>query len=247
MSAVNRLFNRLVCALGFLTTLPTGRTPRFDAMGMIAFFPVVGIVIGMLVAVADMIFSRFFPAPVTGLLDVVVWAILTGALHLDGLGDSADGIFSHRPREKALAIMKDSRIGAMGMIVVGCVLALKWACLTELNASRHLILIMVPAYARSATIFAIGQLPYGRPDGGTGHGLFEKPLTGADYSGLAIPVGLSFLLGWRALVLNLAFVMVTAGLIGFYRKKMGCVTGDMLGAMTEILEAALLLMAVACV
>ncbi|MBI9085121.1 MAG: adenosylcobinamide-GDP ribazoletransferase [Desulfobacterales bacterium] len=241
MRSINRMLDRLICALGFLTILPLGRTARFDAMGMIAFFPVVGIIIGALVSSADMVFSLVFPAPVAGLLDVILLAALTGALHIDGLGDSADGIFSHRPREKALAIMKDSRVGAMGMVVVGCVLALKWSCLTGLDAHRHLIIIVVPAYARSAMIFAIGRLPYGRPDGGTGHGLFEKPLKMGDYAGLAIPVGLSLFLGWQGLLLNLAFITMTMGLIAFYRKKMGCVTGDMLGAMTEILEATLLL------
>ena len=245
MGAINRTLDRLICALGFLTTLPLGGTPRFDAMGMIAFFPVVGLIIGSLVSSADMVFSLVFPAPVAGLLDVILLAVLTGALHLDGLGDSADGIFSHRSCEKALAIMKDSRIGAMGMIVVGSVLALKWACLSGLGTHRHLIIILVPAYARSAMIFAISRLSYGRPDGGTGHGLFERSLKGADYLGAAIPVGLSFFLGWQGLALNLAFVATTMGMIGFYRKKMGCVTGDMLGAMTEILEAALLLTAVA--
>ena len=178
-------------------------------------------------------------------LDVIFLAVFTGALHLDGLGDTADGMFSHRSREKALAIMKDSRVGAMGLVAVIFGLALKWGGLSALGDHRSLILIIVPAYARAGMMFGIRYLPYGRPEGGTGHDFFGNPLKWSDFWALLVPVVLSLALGATGLVLALGFAAVTAGLLIFYKKQMGCVTGDMLGAMTEVTEAALFLLAAA--
>jgi adenosylcobinamide-GDP ribazoletransferase len=238
---LNRTLDRLVSALQFLTILPLGQTARFEPMGMIAFFPVVGVVLGTLVSAADLFFLQLWPKPVAALLDVILLAALTGALHLDGLGDTADGLFSHRSRQRVMEIMKDSRVGAMGMIAVVLMLLVKWAGLGALESHRHLAIILVPAYARAAMIFGIRCLDYGRPEGGTGLSLFQRPLENKDFLWVVIPVGLSLFMGWQGLWLNLVFALSTAVIIGFYRKQLGCITGDMLGAMTETLEAILFL------
>jgi adenosylcobinamide-GDP ribazoletransferase len=118
-----------------------------------------------------------WPPLVAGVLDVVLLAAITGALHLDGLADAADGLYGHREREKALAIMKDSRVGAMGLVVVACVLLVKAAGLGSVDQGRFLALMIVPAYARSAMIFGMRFLPYARGKEGTGSPFFETPLS----------------------------------------------------------------------
>jgi adenosylcobinamide-GDP ribazoletransferase len=231
----------LFSAIRFITIVPVGRSDLFEPKNLIPFFPVVGLLIGVALALFDQLVLRVWPAPAAAVLDVVFLVVMTGAFHLDGLGDAADGLFSHRPREKALLIMKDSRVGIMGLVAVVCVLALKWAGLAHLGEQRMLALIVVPALARAGMIFGIRFLPYGRPEGGTGHSFFDEPLELKAFIWLLVPVGLSLLMGWRGILLILVFGGLTAATLLFYRRQMACVTGDMLGAMTEVSEAVLFL------
>ncbi len=233
---------RLIAAVQFITILPAGRNAVYDPVGMIPYFPVVGLLVGAILAAVDAAATALFPAPAAAMIDVLALAVLTGALHIDGLGDTADGLFGHHERPRALEIMKDSRVGAMGLTAVWLGLALKWTGIWGLDAHRSLFLLLVPAYARAGMIFAIRFLPYGRPEGGTAHPLFSGPLAPRAFGWLVLPVGMSLLAGTGAIGLNLGFAAVTAAMILFYRKRMGVVTGDMLGAMVEITEAALFLL-----
>lgn len=230
-----------IAAVRFITVLPVGRAGTYDPRGMIPYFPVVGLLLGGIISVFDRLMTGFWSQPVVSLLDVILLVCLTGALHLDGLGDAADGLYGNRPREKALEIMKDSRIGVMGLIAIVCGLAVKWAGISEIGEHRHLLLIIIPAYARGGMVFAIRFLDYVRPKDGIGRDLFDEPLRVSDFCGIIIPVGLSIIVGWNAVILNVAFIILTAALIGFYKKRIGGVTGDMLGATTEILESFLFL------
>lgn len=233
---------RLIASLQFLTILPVGKTAVYEPVGMIPFFPVAGLIIGILLSFFDHIMLKLWPQPVVAVLDVVFLAVITAALHLDGLGDTADGLFGHRKKEKALEIMKDSRIGVMGLVAIVCGLAVKWGGLMNLNEHRALLLVLVPAYARGSMLFGIFFLDYGRPAGGTGHDFFEKPMTLSSFYWLLVPIALSCFLGWETIWLNLIFTAVTTVIIFYYKKRMGCITGDMLGAMTEIAESVLFLL-----
>lgn len=219
-----------------------GKAGSFDPQKMLPFFPAVGILIGLGVAIFDRIALNFWNEPVVALLDVALLAMVTGAFHLDGLGDTADGLFSHRSKESALAIMKDSRLGTMGMVAIVFGLALKWAGITGLADDRSLVLIMVPAYARGGVLFGFRYLKYGRPGGGIGLEFFQKALPKSAFWGLGLSVILSCTLGWKGLWLNLAFGVITASILWYYQKRLGCVTGDMLGAMIETTESALFLL-----
>lgn len=232
----------LIAALQFITILPLGRAKTYDPPKMIPYFPLVGALLGLLVALFDSLVMRLWTPPLAALLDVILLAVLTGAFHLDGLGDTADGLFSPRSKDRALEIMKDSRIGVMGLVAIVFTLALKWGGILNLDGHRSLLLIIVPAYARAGILFGMQLLDYGRTDG-TGLPFFKEKLSWANHWGLLIPVGLSILLGWKAIWLNLMFAVIVTAIVVFYRKRMGCITGDMLGAMTEVTEAGLLLIA----
>lgn len=232
---------KLISAIQFLTILPAGKPKIFDAKGMIPFFPLVGIILGLMVAIFDRLALMLWPEQVVAVLEVIFLVVLTGAFHLDGLGDTADGLFGHRPKEKALAIMKDSRIGVMGLVAIVCVLAIKWGGVMGLDAHRSLLIIIIPAYARGGILFGIKFLKYGRPEG-TGHAFFGETLKLSTFWGLLIPLCISIFLGWTGLWLNFVFVIITAAILLYYKRRIGCITGDMLGAMTETLEAVLFLM-----
>jgi adenosylcobinamide-GDP ribazoletransferase len=104
-----------------------------------------------------------------------------------------------------------------------------------------ILLIVVPAYARAGILFGMRYLPYGRADG-LGKPFFQNTLSLKHFWGLVFPVGLSLLLGLKAIGLNLAFAIIIGMILLFYKKRVGCITGDMLGAMVEITEAGLFLM-----
>ena len=231
-----------IAAIQFITIIPVGRADSFEPPKIIPYFPVVGLFLGILTALCDQLSIALWSRPVASLLDILFLALLTGAFHLDGLGDSADGLLGQRSKEKALTIMKDSRLGTMGLVTIVFTLALKWAGIAGLDANRVLLLIIVPAYARAGMLFGIRFLEYGRPGGGTGADFFKSKLEWTAFWGLAAPVLLSVFLGWTAVYLNLSFVALTAVLIWYYKRRVGCITGDMLGAMAEILEAGLFLL-----
>jgi len=229
----------LAAALQFITILPVGRTARYKPREMIAYFPVTGLLLGMILALFDALAGRAWSPATVAVLDTILLIVLTGALHLDGLGDTADGLLGHRPREKALAIMKDSRIGAMGLVAITGCLAMKGAGIGGLTENRFLFLMLVPAWSRSGMLFGIKYLPYGRPGGGTGQALFTEPLKWQDFRWLLPLFVLTLLTGRQGIGLLLTFLILTTVLIGYFGKRMGCITGDMLGCMTEVLEACL--------
>jgi adenosylcobinamide-GDP ribazoletransferase len=234
-----RKMKNLISAIQFITRIPVGRPGTFEPAGMIQFFPLVGLIIGVLLAAFDHVAARIWSGPMVAILDGVFLVWITGAFHLDGLGDTADGLYGQRPREKALMIMKDSRIGAMALVTVVSALAIKWGAIADLDRHRALLLVIVPAYARGSMLFGFRFLAYGRPDGGTGHPFFEQRLVLADFWGLIIPLALSIFAGLRGMVVSIVFIVVVAAVLHYYKRRMGCITGDMLGAMTEITEAAL--------
>ena len=230
----------LISALQFMPILPLGKARAFDPQKMVPYFPLVGLLLGVLVALFDSLVIRFWAPPVAALLDVILLAVLTAAFHIDGLGDTADGLLGPRSRDKALEIMKDSRLGTMGLVAIMFGLALKWGGIASLEAHRSLLLIMVPAYARAGILFGMWYLPYGRTDG-TGTPFFSEKISLKHFWGLLFPIGLSLTLGLRAIWLNIAFVIILGMILLFYKKRMECITGDMLGAMVEITEAGLFL------
>ena len=230
-----------IAAIQFLTILPLGPQGTYAPRAMIPWFPVVGLLLGVVLAFFDMLVSNLWAPSAAAVLDVILLMALTGALHLDGLGDTADGLYGHRPQAHALEIMKDSRIGAMALVTVVAALMMKWSGLAGVAQHRFLVLALVPAYARGAMLFGIRALPYGRSSG-TGYDLFATPLGVRDFSGLMAVAGLSLLLGWPALILNLVYPFLVWGMLIYYRRKIGCITGDMLGAMAEATESALFLL-----
>jgi adenosylcobinamide-GDP ribazoletransferase len=232
----------LISALQFITILPLGKAQSFEPAKMVPYFPLVGIILGLLVAAFDAMVVRFWAPPVVALLDIILLAVLTAAFHLDGLGDTADGILGQRSIDKALEIMKDSRIGTMGLVAILFGLALKWGGIAGLDSHRSIFLIVIPAYARTGILFGMRLLPYGRPNG-TGKPFFKTQLAPVHFWGLIFPVGLSLILGVKAIWLNLFFAVIVGSILIFYKRRMGCITGDMLGAMTEVTESGLFLMA----
>ncbi len=238
-----RWYGDFLSALEFLTVLPLQTSHEFRPHAMVPFFAAAGLIIGALVSLLDTLSAMVLPQMAAAALDVILLAIISGGLHLDGLADTADGLYGGRSRQKALDIMKDSRVGAMGAIALVLCLATKWAAVAGLEHHRQLWLLLAPAYARGGVLFALSGLPYCRPEGGTGSDFFHQRPKIYHHLGLAAVMAASALAGFQALAVNAGYLLLLGAILLYYRRKLGCITGDMLGALIEILETGLLLAA----
>lgn len=239
------MFNGLISAMRFLTVIPIPfkKDVPFVPKAAVPFFPVAGLVIGIILALLDWFFGWCFNRTIAAALDVAILICLTGALHIDGLADSGDGLFSHKPTLKALEIMRDSRIGSMGMATVVVVLLIKFAALTSIESHRFLMLLLIPALARTGLVFAMLRLPYLRKEDGLAGPFFVSSLPWLFVMILLLVLAALVYTGLTGLIVIAGYLVSTALIMLFYHKRMGGVTGDMLGAMIEVQEAFLLLLA----
>lgn len=127
--------NALLAAVALLTIVPIRRALNFNARAF-TFFPLVGALIGVVLTTAFLILRLVFPPLVTAAVIVTFWALLTGALHLDGVSDAFDGLLAATTRERRLEILKDVHVGAFGATGLVLVLLLKFAALNDVTCSR---------------------------------------------------------------------------------------------------------------
>jgi adenosylcobinamide-GDP ribazoletransferase len=235
----------LLDAVEFLTVL---RLRRVQAAGMRrvadaqAWFPLIGLLIGALLLAFDRLASRALPEPTVDVLLVVLLALITGALHLDGLADAADGLLGGHDRERRLDIMRDVHAGTYAIVAIAAVLAMKWAGLAALSRNvRYETLLLTPCLARFAMLLTSAAFPYARPEG-IGAGFHERAWPAATIAGAITAAAASIALLGAGGLLVLVFAGACAWCCGFVAKRaVGGMTGDIYGATIEISEALLLL------
>lgn len=228
-------------ALSFLTIIPTPRQAVWSDSAKVLHFPLVGLLIGALLYGMDHLLSAFAYREIRAALDVIFLAVITGGLHLDGLADSADGLFSHKDKSKTLEIMKDPRIGSMGAITVGLCLLLKFSGLAGIDGGQRWIwLLTAPALARSTQVIGLVFMNDARSGSGMGAPFFQKLNYGV-LTFCAIPLALPFFLSFKTglLILGL-FAFSTIVPLLYFQSRIGGMTGDTFGAATEIVETTLL-------
>jgi adenosylcobinamide-GDP ribazoletransferase len=234
----------LVVAARYLTIVPVPgpSISSADAIGRAApWFPVIGLAIGVILAVMDRVTQVIFPLLLAGLLTVAVWKLLTGGLHLDGLADCLDGL-GGRDAEQRLAIMRDSRIGAFGALGLILFLLLEIAALSEMpSAVRARALLVVPAVARATPPLLARLFPPAKQEGlgaafGAGVGALAAPIALA----IALVVAIVALRG-LGIVVVVAAVVSALAVTRFFAVRVSGITGDVLGAAIEIAELAGLL------
>ncbi|MBK1635600.1 adenosylcobinamide-GDP ribazoletransferase [Rhodovulum adriaticum] len=238
----------VLLAVQFLTRLPLPFAPGYtpERMGhAMRYFPLVGLAIGGGLAAVYALSALVFPPVVAALLAVAAGVRLTGALHEDGLADMADGLGGGATRERALEIMRDSRIGSYGAVTLGLVLALKVAALAGLGAAAAGALVGAHGLSRLSTLALSAALPYARAEGkavfaSVGLGPMGWPIALA--GGAAALLVLMATAGIVAAVTALiAAVLVTLWLGRMMRRRLGGQTGDGLGAAQQLGETAILL------
>lgn len=237
----------LLVAIGFLTRIPVPARMFEHASAQsrsLVWYPAVGLLIGaVLCALAWSLQTR--PPLLSAALVLSVWVALTGALHLDGLADSADawvGGMRADPaasRDRTLEIMKDPRSGPIGVVALVLTLLLKFAALASLPAPAWAGLLLAPMLARTALTLAFVSTPYAR-SGGLGQVLVQAPRAACWCAIVLAAAGCAFA-GWRGgLALAVAAICFALWRRACLRRLQG-MTGDTCGALAELIEATVLL------
>jgi adenosylcobinamide-GDP ribazoletransferase len=228
----------LVSALFLLTTLPLPFERRVSAAGGRQFFPLIGLALGAAAWAAFWGGSRAIGATMGGFLAVTVLVVLTGGLHLDGLGDCADGLFGGWSVERRLEIMRDSRVGSFGAVAIVLVLVGDVVALGTLSPHRALAALVGSAgLARLGMLGLVVTLPYVRPQGlGS---LVEGGRKSLDFLVGAVTAAAPIALDWRHGLLAAGLVaLTTIGVGTLAHRRIGGVTGDVYGGVLELSQLA---------
>ena len=254
---------RLIAIVQFMTTIPikldTGIDKEFHK-GLI-YFPIVGLILGVIYYLIGVITNTILPNNITAIIIVISEVVLTGGLHLDGVGDSFDGLYSYRDKDRILEIMKDSRLGTNGMVAIVIVLILKIVLTNNIVDSGELwIIAAMPVVARTMQVVACYKTKTPRKNG-MGNIFIGKISTLymilTILSMYAISCLLILALGYTEgslfsidIIIStiLVQISVVAVLIIWTRlfvrsvyKKIDGITGDILGCISEITEVIYLL------
>jgi adenosylcobinamide-GDP ribazoletransferase len=229
-------------ALQFLTIFPTPLRHKVTATTSgqsLTYFPLVGLILGAILLGLHYGLVLALPSSVVNALLIIVLVILTGAHHLDGFIDTCDGVIAGKSKKERLAIMSDTKVGAFGIVGAILLLLLKYASLS--SAPILPALLLMPTLSRWAMVSIIFIYPYAKS---SGMGLAFKQ--GATWQRLAIATIIALiitvaLLKWWGLVLMAALWPIAFGIAGYFRSRLGGLTGDNYGAINELSEVLVLL------
>jgi len=235
-----------LAALSFLTVIPLPRRREVspEQVGKsLVYFPVVGIIIGLILAGLYWLLRLILPSAVVSGLLLIFLVVLTGGLHLDGFVDTCDAIAGHKPPEARRQIMRDSRAGALGMVGVCCLLIVKYVSLNSVPESLMMATLgLMPVVSRWVMVYAIFAHPYARP---SGLGKVFKEMASrrrfvvATLIAVAVAIALARLPG---LIIMLGVWVIAAAMAAYLKGKFSGLTGDTYGAMNEVAEVSVLIL-----
>lgn len=240
---------RFIGILQFFTRIPIRVNIGFDEEfhKTMYYFPLVGFVLGILYFIIGLVSSFLFDSYITSVNILISTVILTGGLHLDGVGDTFDGIYSYRDKEKILEIMKDSRLGTNAMLSVLFLMLMKLGLIYSIVQSGQLYnLIFMPAFARMAIVIACYKSVTPRKNG-MGNVFIGKPSLKMILTGIVYTVILIIIMGITLFNLNsldlikiIAFIPIMIILsrcfVRYIYSKIDGLTGDILGCISELME-----------
>jgi len=235
-------------ALQFLTSIPvTIRreiSPRHIGRSLI-FFPVIGLIIGLILAGLSWLVGLILPQAIVSALLLAFLALITGALHLDGFIDTFDGIAGHKSVEERWRVMHDSRAGGIGIAAVALLLLIEYVSLNSIPISSLLVtLVLMTVISRWAMVYAIFVYPYARPSG-LGKAFKERAgwlsFTIATIITLAIVLVLAQLSGFIIILCVWVIISVAAA---YFKHKFSGLTGDTYGAINEVAEVSVIILAI---
>ena len=230
-------------ALQLLTIFPTPLHHKVTATTSgqsLTYFPLVGLILGAILLGLHYGLTLILPSSVVNALLIIALVILTGAHHLDGFIDTCDGVIAGKSKKERLAIMSDTKVGAFG--IVGAILLLLIKYVSMSSAPILPALLLMPTLSRWTMVSIIFIFPYAKS---SGMGLAFKQ--GATWQRLTIATTIAFIVAvavlklW-GLVLMAALWLIAFGIAGYFRSRLGGLTGDNYGAINELAEVLVLLL-----
>ena len=237
------MLRSLFVALHFLTRLPlSAREISLEEVGRAAWaFPAVGVLIGGLLAGAGWLLSHLFPPLLVVALVLALWVAVTGALHLDGFVDCCDALLAARPPEVRLEILRDTHVGAFGVVGATMLLLVKFAALEAcISAGEWTALLLAPPLGRWAMVYAMARYPSAR-SAGMGQAV-KGPVGGRSLGGATLLLLPMLIVGPPEVLLSSALAWLFTLLFArWVLRRIPGFTGDVYGALCELVEATVLL------
>ena len=232
----------LRAAMSFLTVLPVANADGSpgERLGR-AYFPAIGALVGLAAAAVFVVTSVIASPLLAAAAAVATLSALTGAIHLDGLADSADGLLARGDVARRLEVMRDPRLGSYGVTAIVLVLVLEVAALSSMSPARAIAaLVIAGALSRLATLSVLVFTPYVRSTG-LGVAAWDSKHRAIDLVVGAAGTAIVCLLDWRRALTAVVLVSLTALLVVVLaRRRIGGATGDVCGATAELCELATL-------
>ena len=243
---MNHFYRALIAAFLFLTRIPMPDIKNLDDQDngrAFVLFPLVGLTLGALLTSSALFLHGHLPHDVIAGLIVLLWVLLTGGLHLDGLGDSADGWLAGGNVERTLEIMKDPRSGSAAVIMICASLLIKFSALSHLIAEQHWwALVLAPMVARALSLSLFLTTPYISPSGIASQFLQQVNRFHLRTSVAATALITLVILGWQTAFWSLGLsLFMFLGLRQLMLRRLGGTTGDTSGALIEWIELTFLI------
>ena len=233
----------LRAAVSFLTVLPVANADGGpgERLGR-AYFPAIGALIGLVAGGTFALLSSLTAPLLAASCAIAVHSILTGAIHLDGLADCADGLLGGGDSARRLEVMRDPRLGSFGVTAIVIVLLLEVAAISSMSPARGLAaLVIAGGVSRLATLWVIALVPYVRASG-LGVAVWDARHRLADLVFGSASALLVCAIDWRRAAVALPFVALSAVAVAMLaRRRVGGATGDVYGATSELCQLATLL------
>ena len=230
-------------AVSFLTVIPVANADggAGTRLGR-AYFPIIGAALGLVAGVVVVAVDAMATPILGAAAGVATLCVLTGAIHLDGLGDSADGLLTRGDSARRLEVMRDPRLGSYGVVAVVVVLLLETAALASISPARALLaLVVAGAWSRLAALAVVALVPYARTEG-LATVAADRNRRWLDVGVGVATVALVSLVDWRhASIAAVGVTLVTLVVVAVARRRLGGITGDICGACTELGQLAALL------
>ena len=242
MKYIKNFFEQFIILIQFMTRIPIPLKISYSEKKFgksIKFFPLVGLIIGLILYFANFLIivylkNIFYNKTIIAIFLIILEILIVGIIHIDGLADTFDGLFSYAKKEKMLEIMKDSRIGTNGAVVLILYFITKTVLISEIITTNPKYLIIFPIIARLSTPVNAGLSNYARKSGMSNAIISENGIFEAIFS-LALSIILVFyIIDIKGIItIFIAFIFIIIFMLNV-RKKIDGITGDIMGACLEL-------------
>ena len=242
MKYIKNFFEQFIILIQFMTRIPIPLKISYSEKKFgksIKFFPLVGLIIGLILYFANFLIivylkNIFYNKTIIAIFLIILEILIVGIIHIDGLADTFDGLFSYAKKEKMLEIMKDSRIGTNGAVVLILYFITKTVLISEIITTNPKYLIIFPIIARLSTPVNAGLSNYARKSGMSNAIISENGIFEVIFS-LALSIILVFyIIGIEGIItIFIAFIFIIIFMLNV-RKKIDGITGDTMGASLEL-------------